>query len=184
MADRYREPGDPLPREAGYHWVDGQVVRYTPPSWPDPANWTFAIRDGIGRPFDGTRLGPRVQTPDEIAAARAEGEKAGRAMAAVPAVSVRNDCIRRIDRAHRFYVVDEEVTNILRRDIMAVALPTDADTADAAAILAAERATGHKEMRIACRETTAEIMAVSHRYGDAEEALGNVIDNIDALVLP
>ena len=82
MADKYREPGDPLPQEAGYHWVDGQIVRYTPPSWPDPANWTYAICDGISRPFDGTRLGPRVQTPDEIAAAiaaaRAEGEKAGR----------------------------------------------------------------------------------------------------------
>ena len=113
-----------------------------------------------------------VQTPDEIAAAiaaaRAEGEKAGRdAGVAIGAANMRETCASRIDDLHAPFSY-AEIASFMR----STPLPTDAT-----AVLAAERAAGRAEMRRAC----VTLVRQTNMVDSDPESLS---DEIRALVLP
>ena len=197
MSDAIRNPG--------LYWV-------RPHHYPDmePARWSkkrgWILIGGAHKFYDDgvAEIGPRVQTPDEIAtaiaAARAEGEKAGRdAGVAIGAANMRGfvesaqslfetcsvttgDCCcgdRMEDHSspllcgHTATDAGEYSASLWLEDAkLALALPDDAT-----AILAAERAAGREEMRRACITLVRETNMVD---GDPE----SLADELRALVLP
>ena len=125
---------------------------------------------------NGVTIGPRVQTPDEIAtaiaAARAEGEKAGRDAAAKAIRESKIEYGGDVFHAEVFYSISEAC-----REHYADVVAELSQSTDTTAILAAERAAGREEMRRACITLVRETNMVD---SDPE----SLADEISALVLP
>ena len=175
MSDEQREPG--------FYWVHRH---YGPPEvckWAEtnagPMKWAkpgfeLAINDDDMR-LAVKEIGPRVQTPDEIAAAiaaaRADGVRIGVGAAAKAIRESKIEYGGDVFHAETFYSISEACREHYADVVDELPLSTNAT-----AILAAERAAGREEMRKACIKLVRETNMVD---SDPE----GVADEISALVL-